>query len=249
MKPQHLLQLQRAGEATAALALLALLTSLAACGKSDSVTGPGRTVIPPHYPIIFVHGLNGNSTTWTTMAARFKADGWTDRELVNWSYDYSLSNAATAQQLGAKIDSVLAATGAHHVDIITHSMGSLSARYYVRNLLPGSDTATRVDALVSLAGTNHGTTLAAYCSAISCVEMRPGSSFLNALNSVDETWGRPRYATWWSPCDEFVDPQTSPILSGAVNTQTACLEHSAVHDDLTVYMQVRDWVRLTPYGL
>lgn len=63
------------------------------------------------------------------MVGRFKADGWTDRELANWSYDYTQSNAVTAQQLGAKIDSVLAVTGAHHVDISTHSMGSLSARY------------------------------------------------------------------------------------------------------------------------
>lgn len=79
--------------------------------------------------------------------------------------------------------------------------------------------------------------------------MRPGSSFLNALNSVDESWGTPRYATWWSPCDEFVNPQTSPILSGAANTETACLEHSAVHEDLTVYTQVRDLVKQTRYGL
>ncbi len=246
MIPQHL---QRVARNAAAAVLFTAFALLAACGKGDSVTGPGGMMPPPHYPIIFVHGLNGNSSTWTTMVGRFKADGWTDRELVSWSYDYNQSNAVTAQQLGAKIDSVLAATGAHHVDIITHSMGSLSARYYVRNLLPGSDTATRVDAFVSLAGTSHGTTLAVFCSPISCVEMRPGSAFLNALNSVDETWGKSRYATWWSPCDEFVNPQSSTILSGAVNTQTACLEHSVLHEDLTVYMQVRDWVKLTPYGL
>lgn len=246
MKPQRL---QRAARNTTAVILVAALAFLAACGKGDGGTGPGGPGVPPHYPIIFVHGLNGNSTTWTTMVSRFKSDGWTDRELVNWSYDYNQSNVTTAQQLGAKIDSVLAATGAHHVDIITHSMGSLSARYYVRDLLAGSDTATKVDALVSLAGTNHGTTAALFCSQISCVEMRPGSTFLNALNSVDETWGTPRYATWWSPCDEFVIPPSSTILNGATNTETACLEHSELHEDMTVYTQVRDWVKLTPYGL
>ena len=107
-------------------ALVALLL-LAACGRDSLFTAPGssRDVLPPppHYPIIFVHGFNASSATWLTMVARFKLDGYTDAELVNFSYDYRLSNATTAQLIGKKVDSVLLATGAHHVDIITHSMG------------------------------------------------------------------------------------------------------------------------------
>jgi triacylglycerol lipase len=233
-------------------ALVALLF-LAACGRDSLFTAPGssRDVLPPppppHYPIIFVHGFNASSGTWLTMVARFKLDGYTDRELVNWSYDYRLSNATTAQQLGQKVDSVLLATGAHHVDIITHSMGALSARYYVRNLLPAGDR--RVDALVTLGGTNHGTVTAFGCTPISCTEMRPYSSFTTKLNATDETWGTLRYATWWSPCDEVIYPQNSAKLSGAVNTQTACLRHSDLHENFTVYAQVRDLVKQTPQGL
>lgn len=114
---------------------------MTACGVADDITAPrpNATVLtpPPHYPIIFVHGFNSNSnsnsTAWTTMVSRFKADGWKATELVNWSYNYNQSNAITAQQIGAKVDSVLKATGAYHVNIITHPMGSLSARYYRRN--------------------------------------------------------------------------------------------------------------------
>ncbi|MBA3670968.1 MAG: alpha/beta hydrolase [Gemmatimonadaceae bacterium] len=226
------------------------LVTASACGRTDATTAPTETLQPPpHYPIIFVHGYLGSSATWTAMIARFKADGWTDRELVNWSYDFNQSNVVIAGQIAAKVDSVLAVTGAHHVDIITHSMGSLSARYYVRNVLTGSDTSTKVDALVSLAGTNHGTTLAALCAPASCIEMRPGSAFLTNLNSVRETWGTPRYATWWSACDEAVIPQNSTVLAGATNTQTACLGHSDIYGDATVYQQVRQWVRPTRYGL
>jgi triacylglycerol lipase len=226
---------------------------LAACGDSSFLSAPGRSndVIvpppPPHYPIIFVHGFNASSATWSTMVGRFKAYGYTDAELVNWSYDYRLSNATTAQQISAKVDSVLKATGAHHVDIITHSMGALSARYYVRNLLLSVDT--RVDAVVTLGGTNHGTATAFGCSPISCSEMRPYSSFLTKLNSTDETWGTPRYATWWSSCDEVIYPQTSAKLSGATNTQTSCLRHSQLHEDLGVFLQVYDVVKQIPYGL
>jgi triacylglycerol lipase len=197
--------------------------------------GPGIT----HDPILFVHGWNANSSTWTTMVSRFKNDGWTDAELANWSYNYRQSNATTAAQIAAKVDSILRVTGATHVDIITHSMGTLSARYYVRNL--GGDG--KVDALVSLGGANHGTNTANLCFDTSCFEMRPGSSFLTALNADDETWGTPRYATWWSSCDEVIIPQTSTILSGATNTQTACMQHSQLHEDPTVYSQVKSWIQ------
>jgi triacylglycerol lipase len=223
---------------------LAALALLSACGSND-VTAP-RVEPPAHYPIIFVHGFLSDSTIWTSMIGRFRADGWTDRELANWSYDYTLSNAVVAQRLALKVDSVLAATGARHVHLVTHSMGSLSARYYVRALLP--DTSTKVDAIVSLAGTNHGTAVAVLCASVSCLEMRPGSAFLSALNAGDETWGTPRYATWWSNCDEAVIPQTSATLNGATNTQTPCLAHSDVYRDAGVYAQVREWVRPKRYG-
>ena len=234
-------------------ALLALLT-VAAC--SDSPLSPlaptsadfargggGRPPKPPkptptHDPILFIHGYNGNSSTWSTMVSRFKGDGWTDAELVNWSYNYRQSNATTATQIQQKVDSILNATGATKVDIITHSMGPLSARYYVRHL--GGDG--KVDAMVSLGGANHGTTTASFCFDTSCVEMRPNSTFLTNLNSVDESWGAPRYATWWSPCDGVINPQSSAVLDGATNTQTGCISHSALHEDVGVYGQVRDMV-------
>lgn len=227
-----------------ALPLLALV-ALSACSfdgpTGPSSRGPGFTRLPgtgTHDPIIFVHGWNASSATWNTMVSRFKADGYIDAELVNASYNFHQSNATIAASIRGKVDSVLQATGATHVDIITHSMGTLSARYYIRNL----GGASKVDAFVSLGGTNHGTNTAYFCFDISCVEMRPNSTFIKSLNSIDETWGSPRYATWRSPCDEVISPQSSATLTGATNTQTACMNHSQLHEDATVYMQVKSWV-------
>ena len=191
-------------------------------------------------PILFVHGWNSSASTWNTLVGRFAADGWTSAELNTWSYNTAQSNATTAQQLAARVNSVLTATGAARLDLISHSMGGLSTRYYVKNLGGGP----KVDEFVSLAGPNHGTGTANLCFwNTSCFEMRPGSSFLNALNSGDETPSTPRYGTWWSPCDEVINPDTSTILSGATNTQTSCLSHSGVKDSATVYPQVREFVR------
>ena len=226
----------------ARVSLPLLLIVLSACGQLDSVTGPRRALVPPaHTPILFVHGWNANASTWTTMVARFKADGWTDAELASFSYNTAQSNATTASLIAQKVDSIIAVTGAPRVSIVTHSMGGLSARYYVKNL----GGAAKVDAWVSLGGPNHGTTTAYGCTQTSCIQMRPYSSFLTALNSTDETPGEPRYATWWSSCDEVIYPQKSVILSGATNTQTVCMRHSQLHEDYTVYTQVRDWVKTT----
>lgn len=210
---------------------------LAACSVAV-LLGAAPTALAAD-PILFVHGWNSSSSTWTTMVNRFAADGWTSAQLNNWSYNTSQSNATTASQIKAKVDQIRSATGAAKVDIISHSMGGLSSRYYVKNL--GGDLT--VDEWVSLGGPNHGTDTANFCFSTACSEMRIGSSFLKALNSVDETPGAVSYRTWWSPCDSVINPDSSVSLAGATNTRTACLSHSALHQDATVYGQVRDFVR------
>jgi triacylglycerol lipase len=217
----------------------ALCTGLSASHAQAQQQEPGG-VQPAlaHDPILFVHGWSGSASNWTTMINRFKADGWTSNELYSWSYNSSQSNATTAQEIKTRVDNILATTGASRVDIITHSMGGLSSRYYAKNL----SGAARIDSWVSLGGPNHGTSSANSCVTVSCVEMRPGSTFLTELNAGDETPGTPRYATWWSPCDEIINPDNSVLLSGATNTQTACISHNALLTDATVYSQVRSWV-------
>ena len=190
-------------------------------------------------PILFVHGWNSSGSIWNTMISRFQSDGWTNAELHNWSYNTNQSNATTASEISALVDQILAQTGKAKVDIITHSMGGLSSRWYAKFL--GGDT--KVDEWVSLGGPNHGTDIAYFCFSTSCSEMRPGSSFLDDLNAGDETPGSPRYGTWWSPCDSVINPDSSVSLSGATNTQTACLGHSDLYTDATVYGQVRTFVQ------
>ncbi len=192
-----------------------------------------------HDPVIFVHGFASSGQIWGTMIGSLVADGWLASDIVNWSYDTTISNVTIAGLIKSKVDSISSATGAPKVDIISHSMGGLSSRYYARNL-GGSE---KIDAWVSLGGPNHGTTTANFCGVVSCLEMRPGSAFLTALNADDETPGSPRYATWWTPCDNVTTAPESVILSGATNTQTACIGHSDLYANATVYAQVRDWIR------
>jgi triacylglycerol lipase len=199
----------------------------------------GAATAQAHLPILFVHGWKGSSSNWTTMIERFEKDGWPKEDLNNWTYNTAQSNATTAKEEATKVTEILKNTGATKIDLISHSMGGLSTRYYIKNL-GGEST---VEDWVSLGGPNHGTEVANLCTETSCLEMRIGSTFLNELNAGDETPGAVHYATWWSSCDEFIKPVESVVLTGATNTKTECISHLALLTNEKVYVGVREFVK------
>jgi triacylglycerol lipase len=220
--------------------IAAAFATLSSCAES-TVTNPGNLPDLKHDPILFVHGYLGSTSNFDTMIDRFKADGWADYELYTYQLGALNSNVKNAQELRDKVDEIIRLTGASKVDIIAHSMGSVSSRYYLKNLGGTSN----VDAWVSLGGPNHGTDDVDLqnCQTTPCREIAIGSSFLAALNAGDETPGLVRYGTWRSPCDTTINPDESVVLSGATNTLTACIAHFNLLIDPTVYLQVRAFVQ------
>ncbi|TMK59139.1 MAG: triacylglycerol lipase [Actinobacteria bacterium] len=216
--------------------LTAILCAVALCITGTALVPAGASA---QDPILFVHGYVESASLWNTMIGRFEKDGYPKSYLSAYSYNTSQSNKIDAEEVKSKVESLLKTTGATKVDIIAHSMGSLNSRYYIKNL--GGEA--KVDDWVSLGGPNHGTETANFCFSASCVEMRVGSTFLKELNATDETPGAVSYGTWWSPCDEIINPDSSVALSGATNTQTACISHTALTTDETVYKQVREFVK------
>ncbi|MFI7577296.1 esterase/lipase family protein [Micromonospora sp. NPDC049497] len=214
-----------------------LAIAVAAATLAVPVPAQAASYTPSSDPILFVHGWNSSASTWNTMISRFQANGWPASHLRAFSYNTSQSNATTAEIVRQEVETLLANTGASKVDIVTHSMGGLSSRYYLKNI-----ASTKVDRWVSLGGPNHGTSSANTCFSTACVEMRIGSTFLANLNATDETPGTPTYGTWWSRCDGVINPTDSTVLSGAKNTRTACIGHMSLQTDATVYAGVRDFV-------
>ena len=192
-------------------------------------------------PILFVHGWSESSSLWNTMIGRFEKDGYAKSALMAYSYNTATSNKTLAEtEVKSHVETLLKNNpGATKVDIIAHSMGSLNTRWYIK--FDGGES--KVDDWVSLGGPNHGTETANTCSQTSCIEMRVGSTFLSELNAGDETPGVVSYGTWWSPCDEIINPDESVILSGATNHKTACMTHAALTTDETVYKEVREFVK------
>ena len=187
-------------------------------------------------PVVLVHGTFGDSTNWALDRAQLNAAGY-----CTFALDYGNRAtgeiAASAKQLSTFVDGVLKQTGASKVDIVGHSQGGMMPRYYIKNL----GGAAKVDDLVGLAPSNHGTTnpLAPYggltCPA--CVEQAAGSPFITALNAGDETPGDVSYTQIETKYDEVVTPYTSAFLDGGTNVllQDTCpadvSEHLAIVGD------------------
>ena len=169
---------------------------------------------------MIVHGTFGDSQnllqrlTWSIHSAGYCV----------FALDYG--NRATgpieksAAELKAFIDKVLTATGAAKVSMVGHSQGGMMPRYYIKFL----GGAGKVDDLVGLAPSNHGTSnpllltpgLNYLCP--SCLQQKTGSAFLTHLNAGDETPGPVSYTNIATSHDEVVLPYTSGFLAGPNTT-------------------------------
>ncbi|MFF4320111.1 esterase/lipase family protein [Streptomyces sp. NPDC001568] len=222
------------------LALLALCAALLAPLPAHAATGgpPVGAPAAARNPVVLVHGYNADPGVWGSLREDLKADGYTDSELFSWGYDTHQSvNEVLSGRLAAYVDQVRRQTGAARVDIVGHSFGSLVSRWYVKH---GGGGAT-VGRWISLAGPNHGTSTAWACALWdqACRDMTPGSYVVKNLAAGDETPGQVRYATFWSECDEIVNPDSSVPLAGATNTPVGCLDHNDLLGDEATSAGVR----------
>ncbi len=176
-------------------------------------------------PVVLVHGtFEGALDNWSTVSPQLKNAGY-----CVFALDYGDRGtgdiAVSAGELARFVDAVLAATGAHRVSLVGHSQGGMMPRYYIKFL--GGDA--KVDDLVGLAPSNHGTTNpgafvagATFCMA--CDQQRAGSDFLQQLNASDETPGPVSYTVIETKYDEVVTPYTSAFLAAGPNTANILLQ-------------------------
>ena len=214
---------------------LTLAVAVLALGVPVAAARTRPTAAATHDPVLLVHGFHGSSASWHAMTAHLRSEGYRTDEIDAISYDSEGSNVDVAHQIAREAAALRARTGASRIDVISHSMGAISSRYYLERL----GGAAHVDAWVSLAGVNEGTVWAYGCYLLTqCRDMVPSSSVLHRLNDGFHAVGPTRYAAWWSPCDDTIIPHDHAELAGAHNVETACLDHSAVKTDPTVLAQV-----------
>jgi triacylglycerol lipase len=198
------------------------------------------------YPAVIVHGTFGDrASLLDALSYSLKSDGY-----CVFSLDYG--DRATgpiedsAAELAGFVDRVLTTTGAARVEMVGHSQGGMMPRYYIKYL--GGDG--RVEDLVGLSPSNHGTTVAGSsgsstgCQA--CDQQMAGSAFLQDLNTPDETPGDVDYTQVVTRYDEVVVPYTSGFLAGDRSTnitlQDYCPADTTDHVGIPMDRQAIAWV-------
>ncbi|WP_405874507.1 esterase/lipase family protein [Streptomyces sp. NBC_00005] len=184
-------------------------------------------------PVVLVHGTLANSVdNWLVLAPYLE-----DRGYCVFSLDYGQLSGVpvfyglgpidkSAEQLSAYVDKVLSATGASKVDLVGHSQGGMMPRYYLKFL----GGAAKVNALVGIAPSNHGTDLDGLTNLLpyfpgagdllsentpALADQIVGSAFLTKLNAGGDTVPGVHYTVIATKYDEVVTPYRSQFLSGS----------------------------------
>ncbi|QGT99348.1 hypothetical protein SYNTR_0755 [Candidatus Syntrophocurvum alkaliphilum] len=159
-------------------------------------------------PVVFVHGYFDtrakvfNKSNFDPLISYLKDQGWSEDELFVIQYSNIVGcNIDNANELKDFIDDVLAETDSDKVDIVAHSMGGLSSRYYINYL----DGAENVGALVTIGSPHHGTPTAYMVNWTKGGEqMIPDSKFLQKLNDQDSTSDLVSYTSIYTYTDQLV---------------------------------------------
>jgi triacylglycerol esterase/lipase EstA (alpha/beta hydrolase family) len=179
-------------------------------------------------PILLVHGVLCNAGVWTRFARFLRREGIDG--VYSLSYGPPLASIESfAEQLAAKIDEVLAATGARGVAIVAHSMGGLVTRAYLR-----AHGCAKIARVLTLGAPHHGSVFAWLFPGVSLAQMRPGNAWLAKLNDerLDPSL---RFVSLWSWHDSMVAPQTSSELPGTVDVALVGVGHNALLADPDVF--------------
>jgi len=173
---------------------------------------------PGRVPILLVHGYVCNRGIWWWLRRRLRA-----RRHVVATINLEPPLAGIdrlADRLSERVEALLAETGAERVMLVTHSMGALASRAYLRQR-----GAARVAGLVTLAAPHHGTRIARLGLGRNAREMAPNSEWLRSLNAEPPPIP---IANLWSVDDEIIDPPDASRLSDAREIVLKGLGHMAV---------------------
>ncbi len=125
-----------------------------------------------------------------------------------------LRTAATA--IGTRLDRIMQERGLGQVDVLAHSAGGLSARWYVRHY----DHDDNVRRLITMGSPHEGTRSAGLVPGRGLIpQVRPGSRFLSELNEGDPTPGPTLYTAVWTHVDGVIVPASSARLPSAWNVE------------------------------
>ncbi len=238
------------------------------------------------YPVVLVHAtLADEGSNWVTLAPLLANEGYcvyafnygaTLASLEVWPFigpriDGLGHIEGSAKELSSFVNSVLSKTKASKVDLVGHSQGGMMPNYYIKDL----GGASKVNELIGLAPSNHGTTLDGltklvevfpfaseivgdlleFLGAPSLPEQEEGSAFIKKLfGSGEPVVAGVRYVVIETEHDEVVTPYKNAFLTGSnvtdITIQSQCSKdpvgHIGMFDDSPAMQNVLNQLSSSP---
>ncbi len=257
--------------------------------EPESVAGANNNCKPSSahpYPVVLVHAtLADEGSNWVTLAPLLANEGY-----CVYAFNYGATLASfevwpfigpridglghiekSAEELRSFVNSVISKTKASKVDLVGHSQGGMMPNYYIKFL----GGAAKVNELIGLAPSNHGTTLDGlatlvekfpfateivtglleFLGAPSLTEQAEGSAFNKKLfGSGEPVVDGVRYVVIETEHDEVVTPYTNAFLSGSnvtnILVQSQCpadpVAHIGMFDDSPALQNVLNQLSSSP---
>jgi len=238
------------------------------------------------YPVVLVHATFADEgSNWVTLAPLLANEGY-----CVYAFNYGATLASlelwpfigpridglghienSAKELSSFVSNVLSKTKAAKVDLVGHSQGGMMPNYYIKDL----GGASKVNELIGLAPSNHGTTLSGittlvekfpfadelvtglleFLGAPALPEQESSSAFIQKLfGSGEPVVAGVRYVVIETKNDEVVTPYTNAFLSGSnvlnITIQNQCpsdpVAHIGMFDDSPSLQNVLNQLSASP---
>lgn len=192
-------------------------------------------------PVLLLHGTGGNKSDWNVLAPQLRGEGYCVFAMNYGQSNFSaigrlphvygtddISNSST--QVSNYVEWILKTTGSSQIDIVGHSQGAVVARNYMRfhGGIDENPFNNKVRKLITLGGTNHGTTVDGLAHIImdhpelslpasqvfsqAALQQIVGSSFIRHLNESGDTDRGVDYTSIATKFDQVSTPPENTFL-------------------------------------
>ncbi|MEG4575833.1 lipase [Microcoleus sp. N3A4] len=171
-------------------------------------------------PVLLIHGIFIKSVIFYKMSAYLTQLGWSVHTLNLSPHWGNASIDELAQQIADYTDKTFAPE--QHLDIVGFSMGGLVTRYYLQRL----GGINRVQRFIAISSPHSGTWMAYTLWGKGCIQMRPGSAFLEDLNRDAALLEKLNFTSIWTDWDFIIVPASSSQISAAKEVKLSVFAHA-----------------------
>lgn len=221
------------------LAMLGLLAAM-------TVLSPAPARADTTHPVLLVYGGLGSQDDFKLMMLRLFLDGY--RPYTVELDLFGIDTVGNAGRIKAKVDEIRTTTGASKVHLVGHSMGGLSARYYIKIL----DGLPNVASYTAFGTPQHGSRQHSCRPADPVPDQCPTGPVLTELNRGDDTPGSIHYTSIASTQahPEEANGEWAPLDQGACLPLVNGGPHGTEPSNAVIYQAVKAGLNSTcPTGL